>query len=517
MIQNIRTCVTYARVSTEEQKEQGFSLDHQKVALQQYCKVHDIDILHHYEEDYSGKNFDRPQFKMLFEFVKKEQKKIDAIIFTRWDRFSRNLEESLRYRRIFLSMGIEVMSIDLSIDSNVPETKIMFALMNSVSEVERDKIGLRTKEGMRKASKLGYWTNRPPRGYINVRIHDNKPSLSFSQEAPMVREIFEMYSKGCYSVGEVRHEFRKRGFKGSKQGFINLLKNIAYTGRILIREDKQKNEPETFVDGLFDPIIDIETWERCQRILKGAQWNQNPDLKRNEDFPLRGHLKCRKCGANLTASFSGRENRKFGYYHCLKGCPERFRADFAHQMLVKFLKSLTIQSEVIEAFSLVIRDVYEDQEKDKLREIERFRQNIDRVKTKITSVEDRFFENQIDLETYKMAKQRYNLEIEELEVKLTELTKVSDNFLEYLTQSFSILEHLDQYWDKGSSEDRRKLLSILFPEKLVFENNQYRTHPDNLFISAMVNKIKGFERGEIKKDDISVVLASLAPRPGLEP
>jgi hypothetical protein len=83
------------------------------------------------------------------------------------------------------------------------------------------------------------------------------------------------------------------------------------------------------------------------------------------------------------------------------------------------------------------------------------------------------------------------------------------------TQSLSILENLDYYYNKASTEDKRQILAILFPERLVFENNQYRTHPDNLFISAMVNKIKGFERGEIKKDDISVVLASLAPRTSL--
>jgi hypothetical protein len=38
----------------------------------------------------------------------------------------------------------------------------------------------------------------------------------------------------------------------------------------------------------------------------------------------------------------------------------------------------------------------------------------------------------------------------------------------------------------SSVEEKKKLLSILFPEKLVFENGAYRTYPDNIFFSLML-------------------------------
>jgi site-specific DNA recombinase len=518
MGKKINAALTYARVSTDEQAEMGFSLPHQKVALEQYCKFKDIKVLRHFEENgASGKDFNRPEFNKLMEYVKKEYKNIDAIIFTRWDRFSRDLEQSLKYKRIFKKLGIEIMSIDLSIDSRVPESKIMFALMNSVAECERDKIGLRTKEAMRKAMKEGYYVNKPPIGYDTFRIHDNKPSLKPNKDAEIVKEIFEMYSKGTYSVQDIRFEMAKRGFKRAKQTFLNVLSTITYTGKILIKEDQENDELEMIVDGFHEALIDLETYERVQRILNGAQWKYNPELKRSDDFPLRGHLKCKRCGSNLTGSFSGKKNLKFPYFHCLRGCPERFRADHAHQIFVNFLKSLTIKKEIKEAYLMVIKEIYADREKDKLRDIERVKQSIDKVKAKIDSTEDKFIENHIDLETYKNLKDRYKREMDELEDRLTILKTESRQFFDDLTQSLSILENLDYYFTKASTEDKRQILAILFPERLVFENNRYRTHPDNLFISAIVNKIKGFEKGEIKKDDISVVLASLAPRPGLEP
>jgi site-specific DNA recombinase len=519
MKKNVKNALTYARVSTDEQAEQGFSLAHQKAALEQYCKFNDIKILKHFEENgASGKDFNRPEFNKLMEYTKKEFKNIDAIVFIRWDRFSRNLEESLRYKRIFLKMGIELMSIDLPIDNKAPEGKMWFALMNVIPEIERDKISLRTKEGMRRAMKEGYYVNRPPIGYDTIKIHDNKPSLKPNKFAEIVKEMFEMYSKGTYSMQDIMFEMRGKGFKRAKQTIINVLSTITYTGKILIKEDKENDEPEEIVEGFHEAIIDLETFDRVQRIKNGAaQWKYNPELERDNDFPLRGHLQCRRCGLNLTGSFSGKKKLKFPYYHCLRGCPERFRADHAHQILLNFLKSLTIKKEIKDAYLMVIKEIIADREKDKSRDIERVKQSIDKVKAKIDSTEDKFIENHIDLDTYKNLKDRYKREMDELEDRLTILKTESKQFFDDLTQSLSIIENLDYYYNKASTEEKRQILAILFPEKLVFENNQYRTHLDNLFISAMVNKIKGFERGEIKKDDISVVLASLAPRTGFEP
>jgi site-specific DNA recombinase len=518
MIKNIKTVVAYTRVSTEDQAQQGFSLGHQREAIERFCEFHEIKIIRHFQEDgASGKNFDRPEFNKLMGFVKQEYKRIDGLIFTRWDRLSRNTMETLRVLGELKKLNVKLVSTEQAIDDTNPEHKLMLTIYNSIAEIERDKISLRTKEGMRRAMKEGFYVNRPPRGYVTIKIREDKPSLAFSEEADMIRSIFEMYAKGTYTVEDVRYAFKKRGFKRSKQGFINLLSNVTYSGRIWIREDKQRDEPELIVDGLFEPIVEMETFERCQRILHGAQWKYNPDIKRVEDFPLRGHLKCRRCGSNLTASFSGRKGRKSAYYHCLKKCPERFRADFAHQILINFLKSMTIKKEVKEAYILVIREIYAEREKDKLHDIERVNQSIDKVKTKLSSAEDKFIENLIDSETYKKVKGRYIQEVEELENRLTELKTESKVFFENLTQSLSILENLDYYYDKASTEDRKQILAILFPEKLVFENNQYRTHPDNVFISAMVNKIKGFEKGEIEKGDISIALSRLAPQTGLEP
>ena len=71
--------IIYSRVSTEEQKNLGYSLQHQKYVLETYCRIHDFTILKHYEEDFSAKNFNRPEFTKLLSFVKKNKNNIDYL------------------------------------------------------------------------------------------------------------------------------------------------------------------------------------------------------------------------------------------------------------------------------------------------------------------------------------------------------------------------------------------------------------------------------------------------------
>ena len=112
----MQQAVIYMRVSTDEQAEKGYSLRHQKEALQQYSKFSNINILMHFEEDYSAKNFDRPEFIKLKEFCKANKKSIDLILFTRWDRFSRNAHEAQRVIKWFKKIGIEVNSFEQPLD-----------------------------------------------------------------------------------------------------------------------------------------------------------------------------------------------------------------------------------------------------------------------------------------------------------------------------------------------------------------------------------------------------------------
>jgi site-specific DNA recombinase len=70
-----KRAILYVRVSTDEQADKGFSLQHQEERLRTYCQLQGIEIVGFYREDHSAKSFERPEFNKLLARLKKEKKR----------------------------------------------------------------------------------------------------------------------------------------------------------------------------------------------------------------------------------------------------------------------------------------------------------------------------------------------------------------------------------------------------------------------------------------------------------
>lgn len=78
-LENQKTAIIYTRVSTDEQAEHGFSLSHQEDLLRKECARQGITIYEHFQDDgYSAKDFNRPAFKRLLDYLS-YHKKTDSL------------------------------------------------------------------------------------------------------------------------------------------------------------------------------------------------------------------------------------------------------------------------------------------------------------------------------------------------------------------------------------------------------------------------------------------------------
>lgn len=101
----MKSAYLYVRVSTDEQKRKGYSLQEQEDRLIKYCEYNDIEIKGIFREDFSAKNFKRPEWIKLLAIVKKSSiKESNNILFVKWDRFSRNV--ALSYEMIGICESI---------------------------------------------------------------------------------------------------------------------------------------------------------------------------------------------------------------------------------------------------------------------------------------------------------------------------------------------------------------------------------------------------------------------------
>src|ERR1700761_6566230 len=113
----MKSAYLYVRVSTEEQKRKGYSLPEQEDRLLRYCEYNNIKVIEIFREDYSAKNFIRPQWNRLLSSVKRSKSKEEKhILFVRWDRFSRSIEYAYEMIGILRRFNTTPIAIDQPLD-----------------------------------------------------------------------------------------------------------------------------------------------------------------------------------------------------------------------------------------------------------------------------------------------------------------------------------------------------------------------------------------------------------------
>ena len=513
----MKRAIIYTRVSTDEQAQKGYSLPHQEAMLRRHCEIHNIEVVKHYQEDHSAKDFNRPQFGQLLDYARKHRKEIDMLLFTRWDRFSRNSEAAYGMIRTFRDLGIEVCSQEQPLDMSIPDSKVILAMYLIVPEVENDKNSTRTKEGMRKAGKLGLYMGVAPKGYLNSRNVEKRSTLEYDPLAyPLVKEALETFASGLYSAEEVRKKFFARSgcIPVAKQTFYNMLRNPVYAGKIVV--PAYKKEEAMIVEGIHPPIISMTTFHKNQFLLSG---NKKVVIKEvREEFPLRRSLQCPTCNKLLTASLSkSRNGDRYGYYHCQKGCTYRQPAVKLNVHFEEFLSEFELKPKVYELYKEVFLDFIETMSAGKAHELQMIEKELQSIKIRKHTLDELLMDKRLDVNRYSELYNRCNFEIETLSNKRASLIGQSKESKEQLLHALLVHRDLTSLYREASVKGKREIIGSIFPEKLVFENEKYRTSSAGILASLIFQNNSELENPKKGKGGISAALSTQAPRVGLEP
>jgi site-specific DNA recombinase len=324
-----------SRVSSDEQAK-GYSLGVQSEALENYCLRNDIEIVYSFREDHSAKSFERPEFKVFLEYLKKNSKNIDLLLFTSWDRFSRNAMDAYHMIDRLKKLGIEAQSIEQPIDFSVPENKMMLAMYLVMPEVDNDRRSIKIRGGIRAALKSGHWCRMAPYGYRNSRDANNRPIIIPNEHAAEIRKAFETVAKGIAQPVAL-FELNRTGVPVKKSRFSDMLKNPMYMGKIEV--PASKDEPYLQVEGAHEGIVTEALFYQVQQVLNGHTPRNRISVSiKNDMLPLRGILRCSKCSGKITGSRSkSRNGTKHAYYHCNHCHAERYRAEAANSTITEIL------------------------------------------------------------------------------------------------------------------------------------------------------------------------------------
>ena len=507
--------IIYTRVSTDEQAEKGFSLRDQKAKLEKYCQDKNIEVVYHFQDDHSAKTFDRPQFNLLLDFVKSNKGKIDKLLVIKWDRFSRDLSGALNMITLLKKYGVEVEAIEQQLDSDVPENLLMQAIYLATPQVENARRSLNTKTGMRRALKEGRYMGSAPFGYKAGRDAFNKPTIVLSDKTEVVREAFELYATGIYDREEVRKKLRFKGMSLSKSAFYNMLHNVVYCGYVKVPE--YKGEPEEIVKGLHEAIISVDLFEQVQFVSSGKKKIKAKPKKASEFLPLRGHLVCSNCGTNLTGSASKGNGGTYYYYHCQPGCKERHKSEAAHTDFNNWLSELSPKKEVAELYLAIMQDIFKTEEGDREKDILKVKREIEDNEQSLVKAAKKLVTDDLDKWGYQAIKKDVNERNSELRNVLRGLQQSDSAFGKYLTYGISLLSNLREYYDSASLEGKRKFLGLIFPEKLVYLNGNYRTKESNELIALFKGVKPDLKLIKSKKAGVNSNLSCQVAPAGIEP
>ena len=149
----------YIRVSTDEQVNDGFSINAQYSKLTKYAESNDWNIYNYYiDEGISGKNItDRDEMSRLLEDIKNGF--VNNVLVYKLDRITRSLKDLIYLIELFERYNCTFNSQTEKIDTSNAVGRMFIKIIGIFAEFERENLGERISFGYEQKTREGYYTN----------------------------------------------------------------------------------------------------------------------------------------------------------------------------------------------------------------------------------------------------------------------------------------------------------------------------------------------------------------------
>ena len=270
-----------------------------------------------------------------------------------------------------------------------------------------------------------------------------------------------------------------------------------YCGKIFVPPFKE--EEGYFVIGQHEPLISEKMFYDVQAVLDGRTRVVKPKIMSMDNLPLRGFLKCPNCNRMLTGSASkGKMGVYYYYYHCTSSCGTRFRAEEVNEAFVKQLRYLSPKSGIVDVFIEAFLKDFNMQTKTQNAERANIIAQIDTLNKRYQNALIKNADGELDYDDFQELKKLTKSRIEALEKELNNLAVASTEIRDLMASSLKKVANIDKRYEYGNIEEKRTIISSIFPENLVYDGTRYRTQRINSAISLIyqnTNKLKGKKNG----------------------
>lgn len=431
----------YIRVSTDKQVKDGDSMRDQLATGQKYIDSHENMILvdTYIDDGISGQKLKRDDFQRLIDDVRAGR--IDLIIFTRLDRWFRNLRHYLNTQDILDKHGVSWTAIEQPyFDTSTPHGRafvnnsMIWAELEAQNDSDRI-LGVFDD----KVDNGEVLSGSTPLGYKIVNKH-----LVPDDDAPTAVAIFQYYRKTGNLSMTLRYMESEFGLVRSAASLKNMLTNTKYIGEF--RDNKE----------YCPAIIDHDLFYDVQRLLK-----INIKSGKKHDYIFSGLVVCDDCDHIMSGCQQRARGRvradgtrityKYSVYRCRQGvnlhrCPNR-----------KLVFETTLESMLLDRIRPELEKYIAEYE---VANLPALRTDAKRrsVEGKMQKLKDLYLNDLITMDEFKLDREKLLMQLEKINTEDSRPVKDLSYLKNFLKMDF------ESVYDSLSIPERRELWRSIVKE-----------------------------------------------------
>ena len=448
----MKKAILYARVSSKEQAEHGYSIAAQVELLTNYAVKNDLEIVESFEDQETAKQAGRTHFAEMLRFLKANPD-VGIVLCEKTDRLYRNFKDYVALEEFDLSIHLVKENEVLSRESRSHQ-KFIHGIKVLMAKNYIDNLSEEVKKGLYKKFDEGLWPCLAPPGYTNNK--DTGMVEPIQPYADQIRLLFEWYASGNYSLKTLRKVARQHGFIHRKTQrpypmttLHRILSNPFYYG--LMEWAGRQGV------GKHTPLISKALFNRVQAVLSGK--HHGTETKRG--FAYTGILICDRCGCSITAEI---KKGRYVYYHCTghKGkCGNGYiRQEQLDEYLADIVKAVQIPDDVAKWMIGLL----ETESHDIVKQHEEHRKSVEQRMAKLLDLKDRAYEDKLNgrvgQDQWDRSSKKWDQEIAEIKLFLQQPFPLKE-FITRAEETIELAKSLHTQYVMQNPAEKRKLLQIL--------------------------------------------------------
>ncbi len=439
----------YVRVSTARQGEKGVSLEQQRAAIESHAERNSLTIVEWYEERRTAATQGRPIFTQMLRELKRA--KAQGVIIHKVDRSARNLRDWSQMAEL-LDSGISVQIASDSLDLTTRGGRLSADIQAVVAADYIRNLREEARKGIDGRLKQGLFPFPAPLGYVDRG--EGKPKEIDPVAGPLVRQLFDLYATGRYSLDRLVEEAHRLGLRNrvgnrvSKNSLSALLNNPFYTGIIRIKRTG------TSYPGKHEPLITARRFKDVQQVLQGKTIARST----THEFVFRRMIRCSNCGYSIV----GERQKGITYYRChSKICPQTcVREDFIEEAVERILRPLQLSPDEKRFIDQKISKMGADDAEHQKRSTAAIELQVRQIDSRLNRLTDAYVDGSIEKEVFDRRHAALLLDRRQLQ---DQLARYGDGLpiADHLRKFFERLESAYLRYKEGLVEEKREILKIV--------------------------------------------------------